>query len=555
MTGPRHVALVGCGFTGTSAFHQLVEGYPVREITIFEASGRFGPGYPYQPDECPDYLINNTTDTMCLVPWNRRGFLEWLREHPDLVPGLDEKGHLPRSVFGAFLEDVFASTRIAAANNGIAVNLIPAEATRMDEDADGRVRIGWDGGETVADVAILTTGRCPDVDGYEAPRADASARYIANHIRTNDFDAVPLDAAVHVLGASLSAFDVINRLFSPDTGCRFEPRPAGGLAFVAGPNRRRVVLCSRSGRLKNMQSRSPTKIDRRHFTLDGLRGAAGDGGLDLTTVAKLIRDEAAAHGAEVDWQRVMEPYRDCLDQEAVNMQARTLLAAAIAAAKSDGVENFLVDFFADAQVTIWDGFAEGLLTPEDEALYRTRYETAALSYAAPCPIPTAEKILALHRAGRLEVIKGVQSVSLAPGGSHYAITHAHGIERADTLVNTTGRVDRRVESARQPALIKNLVERGHLHPYRRDGIEMNGAAVDMGTFRAKGARNIYLANMLLWGPGFFTSSAFMMATIAERALKAIFAESAVPCSKHEAQADETEYRRPEPVSAGGRHRG
>jgi hypothetical protein len=34
---------------------------PVREITIFEASGEFGPGYAYRPSECRDYLINNTT--------------------------------------------------------------------------------------------------------------------------------------------------------------------------------------------------------------------------------------------------------------------------------------------------------------------------------------------------------------------------------------------------------------------------------------------------------------------------------------------------------------
>ncbi len=533
MTGPQHVALVGCGFTGTSALHQLVEGYPVREITIFEASGRFGPGYPYQPDECPDYLINNTTDTMCLVPWNRRGFLEWLQERPGLAPELDEKGHLPRSTFGAFLEDVFASTRTAAVRKGIIVNLVPAEATRMHEDADDRVHIGWDGGEIAADVAILTTGRCPDVDDYDAPPAGASARYIANHIRTRAFDAVPLDATVHVLGASLSAYDVVNRLFSPDTGCRFEPRAGGGLEFIAGPNRRRVVLCSRSGRLKAMQSRNPTKIDRRHFTLDRLRGAAGDGGLDLATVAELIRDEAAEHGAKIDWQSVTEPYRDCLNQETTSARAGRLLEADLAAAWSDGPENFLVDFFANAQVTIWDGFAEGLLTPEEEALYRTKYETAALSYAAACPIPTAEKLLALHRAGRLHVVRGVQDVSLASDGSHYAISHAHGTERADTLVNTTGRVDRQVDSARQPALIRSLVEHGHLGPYRRGCWEMNGAAVDMQTFRAEGARNIYLANMLLWGPGFFTSSAFMMATVVERTLKAIFSKSDPPGSKRE----------------------
>lgn len=39
----KHVAIVGCGFTGTSALHQLVERYPVERVTVFESTGDFGP--------------------------------------------------------------------------------------------------------------------------------------------------------------------------------------------------------------------------------------------------------------------------------------------------------------------------------------------------------------------------------------------------------------------------------------------------------------------------------------------------------------------------------
>lgn len=82
---PEHIAIVGCGFTGTSAFYQIVDGYPVREVTIFESSGEFGPGYPYRSDECPDYLLNNTTDTLGLTPRNRRAFYSWLQSKPEYV--------------------------------------------------------------------------------------------------------------------------------------------------------------------------------------------------------------------------------------------------------------------------------------------------------------------------------------------------------------------------------------------------------------------------------------------------------------------------------------
>ncbi|MFZ4807223.1 MAG: FAD/NAD(P)-binding protein [Hyphomicrobiaceae bacterium] len=521
MSEIHHVALVGCGFTGTSAFFQLVDRCPVREITIYEASGRFGPGYPYQSDECPDYLINNTTDTMCLVPANRRAFINWLGDHPELAGDGDAKGHLPRATYGRFLEDVVAATRTAAAIKGIRVNLIPHEATAMRERG-GKVEIDSRAGTVVADAAILTTGRCPDRNDYAVPPAGAAARYIANHVRTSAFDDLPLDASVHVLGASLSAYDVVNRLFAPSTGCRFERAAGGDLTFVAGPNQRRVVLCSRSGRLKRMQSRAPAALNRRHFTLEALRATAAAQGLSLADLGQLVQQEAVAHGAVVDWDGALDPYRGCASAEAVNARAGELLQKGIAAVAQGGTGNFLVDFFGNAQITIWDAFAERLLAAGDETAYRAHYETAVLSFAAPCPVPTAERLLALHRAGRLRLVAGVGDVALAPDATHYAIRHRHGVERATTVVNATGALERRVRSPDQPPLIRELVAEGLLAPYRIGGQEANGAAVDMTTLRAEGARNIYLANMLLWGPGFFTSSAFLMATLVERILRGMF---------------------------------
>ena len=50
---------------------------------------------------------------------------------------------------------------------------------------------------------------------------------------------------------------------------------------------------------------------------------------------------------------------------------------------------------------------------------------------------------------------------------------------------------------------------------------MPGASVDMTSFRLVGANNIYLANMLLWGPGFMTSSALLMSMIVERIVESL----------------------------------
>ncbi len=520
MTAPKHIALIGCGFTGTSAFFQLVDEYPVEEITIFEATGDFGPGYPYRLNECPDYLINNTTDTLCLVPSNRRAFLQWLQGRPDLAPELNEKGHLPRAVFGHFLKDVFASTCTSAAVKGIKVNLIPNEVTGMREDEDGKVVISWKDAETQSDAAILTTGRCQDINPFPVPPR-GGASYIANHILSTEFDDISLDAEVHIIGASLSAYDVLNRLFSPDTGCSFIRDANGTLVFVPGPNQRYAVLCSRSGRLKRMQSQHSHVLKRSAFTPERIHALAQAGTLDLASLQSLILSDSAANGVDLDISELVDPYSDCSTATQVNDQAKRLLERAIQNASDPMRSNFLVDFFGDAQADLWDLFAEHILSVEDEKLYRAELETAVLCYAAPCPVPTAEKLLALIQAGRLRIVKGTRNVQLNEDGD-YSIAHDFGTETSKILVNTIGSVNRVVDDPAQDALTRNLASQGLLSPYRRDDSEMLGADVDMSSFRARNARNIYVANMMLWGPGFFTSSAFMMASIVQRLLASLY---------------------------------
>ncbi|MEP4038542.1 FAD/NAD(P)-binding protein [Pseudophaeobacter sp.] len=518
---PKHVAIVGCGFAGTSAFYQIVDQYPVEELTIFERSGVFGPGYPYRPEDCPDYLLNNTTDTLCLTPRNRRAFYTWLQSRPEYGPDLDPCGNLPRRVFGEFLSEAFEAARLMAAVKGIKVTLVPKEATVMEEHPDGRVRIGWGGGETTVDAALLTTGRCPDVDPFPAPPEGANATYIANHICTDAFDTVGLDATVHILGASLSSYDVINRLFSPETGCRFTEAEDGNLTFEPGPNNRHVVLCSRSGRLKALQSQKPMDIQRTHFTPEGLTPASGTEQASLADVAAAILQEAEDHGVTLSTSELTDPYAGCADAEAVNSRAGQLLDQAIAASTEEGRPNFLVDLFSDAQIDLWDGWASDLLRTDAKAQYRSKFETAFLSYSAPCPLSTARRLQALHKAGRLTVRNGTKEVYWSETEHAYHLGHAHGVDIVQTMVNTTGSLVRDLTSTQQPPLVQSLVSEGLLGAPA--GESAPGAAVDMKTFRSNSARNIYVANMMLWGPGFFTSSAFMMALVVEKALSGLFA--------------------------------
>ena len=516
-----HIAIVGCGFTGTSALFQLVDQYPVEKITIFEATGDFGPGYPYRLNECEDYLINNTTDTMCLDPSNRTAFWHWIQGRPDLVSKPIAKGHLPRSIFGHFLKDVFAATRVNAAVKGIQISLVPHRVTDIQEGKDDTgVTIVWNEGKIIADAVLLTTGRCIDKEPFPTSGKDGTL-YFPTHICNGQFDTLPMNAEVYIMGASLSAYDVINRLFSPRTGCSFARNADGVMEYIPGPNRRQAVLCSRSGRMKGIQSVAPKRLTRNAFTPDRIHALATNSELNLTALKTLFGEDAVANGIELDIETLNDPYKDCNNSRDVTKKAQGLLLYALEDATKPGRTNFLVDILADAQIDLWDLFAARLLPADEETRYRDEFETAVLCFAAPCPAPTAEKILALIDAGQLRIIKGARGVQKCDDGT-FEISHSFGVERATVLVNTIGSVNRMVRDPDQDELTRNLAESRLLRPYVRAGVEKPGADIDMESFKATGTRNIYVANMMLWGPGFFTSSAFMMATIVQRLLDNLF---------------------------------
>lgn len=114
-----------------------------------------------------------------------------------------------------------------------------------------------------------------------------------------------------------------------------------------------------------------------------------------------------------------------------------------------GISTFfqLVDRYPVKQITklsrrsLLRRQGERLLATDDESLYREKLESSVPGYAARCPISTLQKLVALHAAGRLSVVRGVREVSFDTASDGYRIAHQFGVERALNLVNTTGRMN------------------------------------------------------------------------------------------------------------------
>jgi len=99
------VAIIGAGFSGSMvAVHLAHTLRCTRQIALIEKQRRRGPGIAYGTDN-PLHLLNTPAGKMSAYPDKPSHFLDWLREHPELLRqyGLDpltEQAFVPRTLFG-----------------------------------------------------------------------------------------------------------------------------------------------------------------------------------------------------------------------------------------------------------------------------------------------------------------------------------------------------------------------------------------------------------------------------------------------------------------------
>ena len=134
--GPRRIAIVGGGFSGSSTAVQLVRrSCAALAITIIEPRERVGGGLAHSSEE-PDHRLNGQPRSHNIDPIDEGMFVRWCEAHGAVAA--DPGARLPndtifmrRSVFRAFLEDTVAQH--AAAPTGSSIRHMATD--RRDVDA------------------------------------------------------------------------------------------------------------------------------------------------------------------------------------------------------------------------------------------------------------------------------------------------------------------------------------------------------------------------------------------------------------------------------------
>lgn len=207
------IAIIGGGFSGASAAVQWARKVPQPlAITIFEPRAQLGHGLAYSTDN-PTFRLNAHAGLHAIDVADPNHLIHWcetqrLSEHDPGAFAANGQAFLRRQDYGRYLAD---SVREHADWPATGSSITHRRLRVVDlHFAEGRAMLGLEDGSTQeADQVLLATGnplpRRPEVLDAITPGHP--------HLRTNPLseglDGIPTDSRVLVIGAGLTALDMI----------------------------------------------------------------------------------------------------------------------------------------------------------------------------------------------------------------------------------------------------------------------------------------------------------------------------------------------------------
>ncbi|HEY6460551.1 MAG TPA: FAD/NAD(P)-binding protein, partial [Polyangiaceae bacterium] len=405
-TAANTIAIVGGGALGVALLDRLVDRLSAESsrggtrIVLFEKAARVGPGLAYARDASP-HLLNQSAQTMSLVPGRRAHFCDWLDARAIARP--DGDLFCARELFGDYLEECFERAVERAARSEIGVSRIRDEVSSVRRRPLGGYRVVGQQGSVDADVVLLAIGNLPgtrfrEVGGPGLVRSPYPSAAMCACIARG--------SRVAIVGTGPSAIDAALALFS---------------AGHAGP----VTMTSRGGMLPAVRGPLPP-IELHVVTRQNVALATDHGRLPLRldTILDWLARELARHDLSVDWDRDFPACGDPLDR------LSTQVAAAERGART------------------WQAIGEALnpmievlwhhLAAEDRRLFVERFHSRFMSHWVPIPLVTGRRVLGLLREGRLTVARGFAGVTYDETTREYRACLPDGIASFDAIVDATG---------------------------------------------------------------------------------------------------------------------
>jgi uncharacterized NAD(P)/FAD-binding protein YdhS len=203
------IAIVGGGFSGSMLAVQLIkqnQEFPLK-IYLIEKNLSVGKGVAYSTHK-PYHLLNVRADRMSAFPDQPDHFVNWLKQKN--IP-LSPSGHMPRKVFGEYIQDIIKSTvNINHAHSSI--EIIYDEANDVEiKNKKGFIHLQNQNRQLVADKIILTLGNFPPTP---LPFISSSeTRYCGDPWNCDYMAKIKSSDNVLIIGSGLTMIDTCMNLY------------------------------------------------------------------------------------------------------------------------------------------------------------------------------------------------------------------------------------------------------------------------------------------------------------------------------------------------------
>ena len=459
------IALVGGGPSALFVLKQLLEAKASGlQVDIFERKSRLGQGMPYSSEGAqPEHITNVSSSELpplpeSLVEWVQRQQPEEMRLYGVDPPRFNEDRVLPRLLFGRYLQEQFEQLLAQAEDQDVRVK-VHFESTVediRDLPQEGQVELRVQGQPRKYDRVVICSGHHwplkneAKVAGYyDSPYPPAKL-------------VGPFDHPVALRGSSLTAVDAV-RTLSRQHG-QFA-KTEGGLVFQ--PDSRypnfKLLLHTRNGLLPCLR-----------FHLDDPEVH----GVELPDEEELERIRKENDGfVPLDW--VFEEYFKLLLREkdpetyerirALNME-EVVEAATRPREASDPFDYFKKEYAealeseARKRTVAWKevlailsfalNYPAKYFSAEDMLRLRETLSPLISIVIAFIPRSSAEELLALHAAGRLELLEVGNQSRVEPrqqGGATYYFEN--GQQSYETFVDCIGQPTLELDSFPFPGLV------------------------------------------------------------------------------------------------------
>jgi uncharacterized NAD(P)/FAD-binding protein YdhS len=461
------IAIIGSGPTGIYTLAGLVHSEWPLSITIFEVEADAGKGTPYHPDINDQAMLANIASIE--LPPICETLVEWLRRQPDSElqrlnvarDYIKEREFYPRVVLGEFLQSQFQQLMEAGIARGHTIDVKSrhrvVDIRLRETDIQLTVKMpDGDRREYAFDHVVMATGHnWPETTeirpGYfMSPWPAPALKKIG-------------PCHVGILGTSLSAIDALitvstaHGVFYLDAGGQLQYQPsADGDGFHA-------ALMSRKGLLPEADFYCEYPYTPLQFcTVDAVDALIARGSANLLDdVFELFRQELVAcdpdYAAKIGLAMVtVDTLAAAYFAERETADPFTWAAANLAEAEQNKINEYTVPWrYAILRMHEVIARAVPHLDQDDLKRFHGKFKTVFVDDYATVPHQSIQRLLALRRAGKLDILKLGNGYKLGTDGVARGAAVQFGGQRIafDAFIDATGQASMSATDLPFPSLV------------------------------------------------------------------------------------------------------